>query len=160
MLRLPRPRGLDPELTIEMLPFYLRFRWLVVQIAFAEVVHFTWALLTALRRDAAFRFQLESSVPVFVMAISLGYFFARLASRFLGASWMRIRRGLERTLDSRLGRMTVISGVTLLATPRIVNGLFAWEVITPVPFYCGATVGSAFSFIVWELGLPRGKAKR
>jgi hypothetical protein len=138
-----------------MLPFYLRFRWLGAQIVFAEVVHFAWALAVALRRDTEFGVQLQSSASVFAVATSLGYFFARLASRFIGVSWLRIRRGLERTLDSRLGRMTTGCGITLIATPRIVNGFFAWEIVSLVPFYCGAVVGSAFSFIVWELGLPR-----
>lgn len=159
MIRLRRQRGLDPELTVQMLPFYLQIRWLVVQIAFAEVVHFSWALVTALRKEVGFREELQSSISVFVVATSLGYFFARLASRFMGVSWIRIHRGLERAFDSRLGKLTLGCGAGLVAAPRLINELFAAEVVALVPFYCGAVVGTAFSFIVWVLGLPRENSK-
>jgi hypothetical protein len=155
MLRLPRPRDLDPELTRGRLPFYLRMRWLGAQVVVAVAAQFLWALATVLDSPGHYRPTLHHSVPVFVLASSLGYLFARLASRFLGVSWMRIRRGKQRPFDTPLGRATFWSGLAIVALPGVVNEFLLRELIIPVPFYSGAVVGMAFSFILWASGLPR-----
>ncbi|MBM3214740.1 hypothetical protein FJZ36_07490 [Candidatus Poribacteria bacterium] len=154
MLRLPRLRGLDPELTSRVLPFYLRPKWLVAQAAAAVAAQFLWAWLTSHGSALGFRARLELSVSVFVLACSVGYFYARLATRFLGVSWINIRRGRERLVDTWLGRATLGCGLTLIALPPIINGFLRAEFLVPVPFYSGAVVGSAFAFLLWVIGLP------
>ncbi|MDA1190269.1 MAG: hypothetical protein O3A46_01145 [Candidatus Poribacteria bacterium] len=155
MLRLPRLRDLDPDLTRQHLPFYLRTEWLFIGVAAAILSHFFWALATIVERPFDYRFYLQLSVSVFVTASSFGYFYARVGSRFLGVSWLRILRGKERIFDTRLGRMTVAVGVALAVLPQVINGLLAAEFLLPVPFYSGAIVGMSVSFFLWVIGLPR-----
>ncbi|MAF10952.1 hypothetical protein CMK11_10935 [Candidatus Poribacteria bacterium] len=154
MVRLQRLRGLDPDLKRSDLPFYLRGRWLAVQAAVAIVANFLWALFTIQNR-ANYPIYLKLSVTVFVTATSVGYLFARLGSRFLGVSLLRIRQGAEHALDSRLGKATLGSGLAVVALPQIVNVFIAGELLIPVPFYSGAVVGMALSFFLWAMGLPR-----
>ena len=154
MVRLQRLRGLDPDLKRSDLPFYLRGRWLAVQAAVAIVANFLWALFTIQSR-ANYPIYLKLSVTVFVAATSVGYLFARLSSRFLGVSLLKIRQGAEHALDSRLGKATLGSGLAVVALPQIVNAFIAGELLIPVPFYSGAVVGMALSFFLWAMGLPR-----
>ena len=155
MLKLPRLRDLDPELRRHHLPFYLRRGWLSVQICVAVLSHFGWALVTIHEKPHSHSPMLQLSVSVFCTATTFGYFFARLGSRFMGLSLVRMRRGSERLLDSWLGRATVGCGVALVALPQVVNGLVSAELLIPIPFYSGAVVGMAFSFFLWVVGLPR-----
>ena len=155
MIRLPRPRDLDPDLRRHHLPFYLRGRWILVQIAIAVAAQFSWALVMIQQEPLYYRPLLRLSVAVFVAATSFGYLFARVGSRFLGSSLVRIRLGKERLLDSSLGRATLGSGIAIVALPQVVNALIASELLFPIPFYSGAVVGMGFSFFLWAIGLPR-----
>ena len=155
MLRLPRPRDLDPELRRHHLPFYLRAEWIVIMVTFGILSHFFWSLLTIYRHPYSYRIYLQLSVSIFVSASLIGYSFARLGSRFMGASLLKIRRGKERLLDSALGRATVGSGIALVTIPHMVGSLIAGELMISVPFYSGAVFGMGFAFFLWVLGLPR-----
>lgn len=155
MLRLPRHRDLDPHLTRSVLPFYLRLRWLAAQAALAVAANFLWALVTVAQFADDYGDRLRHSIPWFVLASSLGYFFGRLGSRFIGARWLRILRGKEGAWDTSLGRATLCGGLALVAAPPVVNGLSAAEVFATVPFYSGAVVGTACAFLLWGTGLPR-----
>ena len=155
MIRLPRLRGLDPELRQHHLPFYLRRGWICAQVCLAVLAQFGWALVTIHEQPMYYRPILRLSVAVFVAATSFGYVFARLGSWFMGTSLVKMQRGTERLLDSWLGRATVGSGIALLALPQVVNTMIAGELLIPVPFYSGAVVGMGFSFFLWVIGLPR-----
>ncbi|MBT3267309.1 hypothetical protein HN371_09170 [Candidatus Poribacteria bacterium] len=154
MVRLLRLRGLDPDLKRSHLPFYLRGRWLAAQAGLAILANFLWALFTIQSR-ANYPMYLKLSVAVFACATSVGYLYARLGSRFLGVSLLRIRQGAEHALDSRLGKMTLGSGIAVVALPQIASAFIAAELLLFVPFYSGAVVGMALSFFVWAMGLPR-----
>ncbi len=154
MARLPRLRDLDPELKRSHLPFPLQGRWLLAQFALAMAANFLWALFT-IRSQTHYRVYLEMSVAVFVIATSVGYLYARLGSRFLGVSLLRIRMGKEHVFDSRLGKATMGGALAVVAVPQIINATVASELRMFVPFYSGAVVGMAFSFFLWAIGLPR-----
>ena len=146
MLRLPRLRDLDPDLQRRHLPFFLRGRWLLAQFGLAIAANIMWALFT-IHNQRHYRAYLEISVAVFVIA--------RLGSRFLGVSLLRIRQGKEHIFDSRLGKATMGGALAVLAVPQIVSAFVASELLMFVPFYSGAVVGMAFSFFLWAIGLPR-----
>ncbi len=154
MLRLPRLRDLDPDLQRRHLPFFLRGRWLLAQFGLAIAANIMWALFT-IHNQRHYRAYLEISVAVFVIAASVGYLYARLGSRFLGVSLLRIRQGKEHIFDSRLGKATMGGALAVLAVPQIVSAFVASELLMFVPFYSGAVVGMAFSFFLWAIGLPR-----
>jgi hypothetical protein len=154
MVRLPRLRGLDPNLRRSHLPFFLRGRWLLAQLAIAIVANVLWALFT-IREQRRHPIYLDMGVAVFVIATTVGYLYARLGSRFLGVSLLRIRAGKERVFDSRLGKATMGGALGVLAAPQIISATSAGELLMFVPFYSGAVVGMVFSFFLWALGLPR-----
>jgi hypothetical protein len=154
MVRLPRLRDLDPDLKRSHLPFFLRARWLAAELALAVTANFLWAL-SMIRSHPNYSMYLKLSVSVFVVATSVGYLYARLGSRFLGVSLLKIRRGKEHVLDSRLGKATLGVGVAVVALPQLLSPLVAGELLMFVPFYSGAVVGMVFSFFLWAMGLPR-----
>jgi hypothetical protein len=154
MVRLPRLRDLDPDLQRRHLPFFLKGRWLLAQFALAIVANVLWALFT-IHNQPHYRVYLEMSVAVFVIATSVGYLYARLGSRFLGVSLLRIRQGKEHIFDSRLGKATMGGALAVLAVPQLISGMVAGELFMYVPFYSGTVVGMAFSFFLWAVGLPR-----
>ena len=156
MIRLPRSRKLDPELRRSDLPFYLQTRWLAGLGAFAVSAQFLSALLAYFRGNGygTAMEAVERSVGAFALSSSVGYFYARLASRYLGASLLRIRRGEERPLESRLGKWTFGAGLALLAFPAVLSAAASTNLYM-APIYSGAALGMAFSFFLWVSGLPR-----
>lgn len=154
MIRLPRPRDLDPDLTYSILPFYLRRKWLWAGMGLAVFVQFLWALTARLNDPDYLRLNVRLIASVFVAASSLGYFCGRLGNRFIGVSWVKIYRGKERAFDTWLGRAAMGCSVGLVALPVVVNELVGADVLLPVPFYSGAAVGMGFSYLLWTMGLP------